>query len=150
MVNWWKQEKRGVAVAISWQKKHARVYSFFQLRLQSKNYLEIVSKQSEQRRWYCQLSPLIGSWIKTLFPLRTFAQIVQTRLFFRFLFSFSLLFLSLMFAYDLIWPGLPFCGKLNLIASNNFNIFYFSTSSSANSFPVFGCLGGLMQNALPA
>ena len=118
--------------------------------LQSKNYLKIVSKQSEQRRWYCQLSPLIGSWIKTLFSLRTFAQIVQTRLFFRFLFFYSLLFLSLMFAYDLIWPGLPFCGKLNLIASNNFNINDFSTSSSANSFPVFGCLGGLMQNALPA
>ena len=35
--NWWKQEKRGVAVAISWQKKHARVnISFCRAKIISK------------------------------------------------------------------------------------------------------------------
>ena len=52
-----------------------------------------------------------------------------------FSFLYSLFFLSLMIHFDHVL----FCGKLNLIASNNINSFYFSASSGwANSFLVFG------------
>ena len=106
--------------------------------LQSNNYVEIVSKQSEQRRWYCQLSPF--NWIldQNFVCSSNFCSNCSDSVLLSFSFLYSLL--SLMFAYDSFWQGLPFCSKSNLIASNNINsFFYLSASSSwANSFPVFG------------
>ena len=137
MVNWWKQEKRGAVVVISWQKKHARVYSFFN-KIEERKLSQNCFKTKRAAQMVLPTFPLwldLGSKLCFLFELLLKLFRHGSPFFF---FLYSLFFLSLTFAYDSIWPGLPFCGKLNSIASNNINCFYFSASPSwANSFPVW-------------